>query len=71
MKMTFTLPDALAHQFQAAYPQAKQSQLVAGFLVNKLRGEEEDLAEACRGANRLRQVEKDMADWEQLNRHDR
>ena len=70
MKMTFTLPDGLARQFQSAYPREKQSQVVAGLLAKKLRAEDNQLAKACRGANSLKQVEKDMEDWEKLNLHD-
>lgn len=68
--MTFTLPDALARQFQSTYPQKQQSQVVAGLLAKKLRANDTQLAKACRGANGLRQVEKDMEDWEKLNLHD-
>lgn len=67
MKLTFTLPDRLAHRFQAAYPQEKQSGLVAGLLARKLRVPDEEMAKACRGANRLKAVAADMKDWEQLN----
>ena len=70
MKMTFTLPDSLARQFRSAYPQEKRSQVVAGLLAKKLRAEDSQLAKACRGANSLKQVEKDMEDWEKLNLHD-
>lgn len=70
MKMTFTLPDGLARQFQSAYPQEKQSQVVAGLLAKKLRTEDKQLARACRGANSLKEVAKEMVDWERLNLHD-
>jgi len=68
MKLTFTLPDRLARRFQAAYPPAKQSRVVAGLLARKLRvEEEEEMAKSCRGANRLKEVADDMQDWERLN----
>lgn len=70
MKMTFTLPDVLARQFQSAYPQEKRSQVVAGLLAETLRAPNNQLAKACRGANRLKPVEKDMEGWEKLNLHD-
>lgn len=70
MKMTFTLPDGLARQFQSACPPEQHSQVVAGLLARKLRADDHQLAKACRGANRLKQVEKDMEDWERLNLHD-
>lgn len=70
MKMTFTLPDGLARQFQAAYPTEKRSQVVANLLAQELRRDDDQLAKACRGANSLKQVEKDMEDWEKLNLHD-
>ena len=70
MKMTFTLPDGLARQFQSAYTQEKQSQIVAGLLARKLRVDNDQLTKACRGANSLKQVEKDMEDWEKLNLHE-
>jgi hypothetical protein len=68
--MTFTLLDGSAQQLQTAYPKAKQSQVVAGLLAKKLRADDSQLAVACRGANSLKQVEKDMEDWEKLNLHD-
>ena len=67
MKLTFTLPDRLARRFQAVYPPAKQSRVVAGLLARKLRVEDEEMAKSCRGANRLKEVAADMQDWEQLN----
>ncbi len=70
MKMTFTLPDALARQFQSSYPQERQSQIVASLLAKKLRATDNQLAEACQGANSLKEVELDMEDWEKLNLHD-
>jgi len=66
MKVTFTLPDRLARRFQAAYPPAKQSRVVAGLLARKLRVEDDEMAKACRGANRLKGVAVEMKDWEQL-----
>jgi len=70
MKMTFNLPDGLARQFQSTYPQEQQSGVVAGLLAKELRADDNQLAKACRGANSLKQVEKDMEDWEKLNLHD-
>jgi hypothetical protein len=70
MKMTFTLPEAVARRFQAAYPKKKHSQIVAQLLAKKLRMDDQQLARACRGANGLRHVEKDMEDWEKLNGFD-
>ena len=68
--MTFTLPDDLAHRFQAAYPPVQQSRVVAGLLARTLRVAEDPLAKACRGANGLKQVAAEMKDWEALNLHD-
>lgn len=70
MKMTFTLPDSLARQFQSTYPQEQQSRVVACLLARKLRAEDNQLAKACRGANSLKQVEQDMENWEKLNLYD-
>lgn len=70
MKMTFTLPDGLARQFQSGYPQEKQSEVVAGLLAKKLGAEDKQLAKACLGANSLAQVGKEMEAWEELNLHD-
>jgi len=67
MKMTFALPEELARRFQAAYPKKQHSRIVTALLAKKLRLDEHQLAEACRGANSLRQVAKDMEDWEKLN----
>jgi hypothetical protein len=71
MKMTFILPDGLARQLQSTYPREKQSQVVTGLLAKKLRAGESQLAKACRGANRLKQLALDVEDWEKLNLHDR
>jgi hypothetical protein len=65
MKTTFTLPDGLTRQFQSACPPSKQSRVVvASLLAKKLRAEDNHLAKACRGANRLKQVEQDTEVWE-------
>jgi hypothetical protein len=71
MKMTFTLPESLGRRFQSAYRQEKQSLVVAGLLSKKLRMDADHLAKACRGANSLTRVAKDMEDWERLNLHER
>jgi hypothetical protein len=65
--MTFTLPDALARQVPSAYPHQKRSRVVAGLLAKKLREEGSELAKACRDANGLVQVEKEMEAWEGPN----
>ena len=67
MKMTFALPEELARRFQAAYPKKQHFRIVTALLAKKLRLDEHQLAQACRGANNLRQVAKDMEDWEKLN----
>ena len=71
MKMTFTLPEKLARRFQATYPKKRQSQIMADLLARKLRADEQQLEKACRGANTLKQVTKDMADWERLSSYDK
>jgi hypothetical protein len=71
MKMTFTLPEKLARRFQATYPKKRQSKSVADSLARKLRADEQQLERACHGANTLKQVTKEMEDWERLSTYDK
>ena len=69
--MTFTLPENVARRLHAVYPKKKHSQIVAELLAKKLRMGDQQLARACRSANGLKRVERDMEDWEKLNGCDR
>lgn len=66
MKMTIELPTPLVQQFRARVPSHERSQFVANLLAKKLQGTAGDMEEAARKANTLRQVSRDMKDWEAL-----
>ncbi len=67
MKMTFEIATPVALRFKSAVPSGKRSGLVTDLLAQRLRMEEASLEAACRKANRLEKVNREMKDWERLN----
>jgi len=70
MKMTFEIATPVALRFKAAVPSGKRSGLVTDLLAQRLSIEEASLEAACRKANRLEKVNREMKDWERLNEAD-
>ncbi len=64
MRMTLSIPDAIAHRFQVAVPPRQRSRLVAHLLEGVLSKHEDSLATACRAANRDKVLEREVEDWQ-------
>ena len=67
MRMTLSIPDAVAHRFQVAVPPRQRSRLVARLLENVLKKHEDSLAAACRAANRDKALEREIDDWQSFD----
>jgi hypothetical protein len=64
MRITLSIPDAVAHRFQVAIPPRQRSRLVAHLLEGVLTEYEDSLAAACRAANRDKALEHEIDDWQ-------
>ena len=64
MRMTLSIPDAIAHRFQVAVPPRQRSRIVAHLLESVLAKHEDTLALACRAANRDKALEREIDDWQ-------
>jgi len=64
VKLTLSIPDALARRFQVAVPPRQRSRLVARLLEDLLSRHEDSLAAACRAANRDKAHEQEIDDWQ-------
>ena len=68
MRITLSIPDAIAYRFQAAVPPRQRSRLVSRLvsrlLEASLASHEDILAAACRAANEDRELEREIDDWQ-------
>jgi hypothetical protein len=64
MRMTLSIPDKVAHRFQAAVPAQRRSRLVTRLLEHELSKQDDSLAAACRSANRDRALVRETAEWQ-------
>jgi len=64
MRMTLSIPDAVAHRFQAAVPARGRSRLVTRLLEHELSERDDSLAAACRAANRDRALVREIDEWQ-------
>ena len=64
MRITLSIPDAVAYRFQMAVPARQRSRLVTRLLEATLAEHEDSLAAACRAANRDKALEREMGDWQ-------
>jgi len=62
--MTLSIPDEVAHRFQAAVPARKRSRIVTRLLEQELKERDNSLAVACRAANRDKALEKEIDEWQ-------
>ena len=67
MRITLSIPDAVAHRFQVAIPPRQRSRLVAHLLEDVLSRHEHALATACRAANRDRALEREIDGWQSFD----
>ena len=64
MRMTLSIPDALAYRFQAAVPPRQRSRLVSRLIETSLESHENALAAACRAANQEGELEREIDEWQ-------
>jgi hypothetical protein len=64
MRITLSIPDAVAHQFQVAIPPRQRSRLVTGLLKEALEKHNDLLATACRAANRDKALDREIDAWQ-------
>lgn len=64
MRITLSIPDAVAYRFQAAVPARQRSRLVTRLLEATLSKHEDALAAACRAANRDKALDAEIEDWQ-------
>lgn len=64
MRITLSIPDAVAHRFQVAIPPRQRSRLVTHLLENALSEHDDSLAAVCRAANRDKALEREIDDWQ-------
>jgi len=64
MRITLSIPDEVAHRFQAAVPARQRSRLVTRLLKQELKYRDNALATACRAANRDKALEQEIDEWQ-------
>ena len=64
MRITLSIPDAVAHRFQVAVPPRQRSRLVTRLLEETLSQHDDSLAAACRAANRDKALEREIETWQ-------
>jgi hypothetical protein len=64
MRMTLSIPDAVAHRFQAAVPARKRSRVVTRLFEHELSEHDDSLAVACRAANRDQGLAREIDEWQ-------
>jgi len=64
MRITLSIPDAVAHRFQVAVPPRQRSRLVTRLLEETLSRHDDALVAACRAANRDKALEREIDVWQ-------
>ena len=64
MRLTLSIPDAVAHRFHVVVPSRQRSRLVTRLLEDVLSEHDDSLATACRAANRDKALEREIDDWQ-------
>ena len=64
MRITISIPDAVAHRFQAVVPPRQRSRLVSRLIEASLASHEDALVAACRAANQDSELEREIKDWQ-------
>jgi metal-responsive CopG/Arc/MetJ family transcriptional regulator len=67
MRITLSIPDAVAQRFQAAVPPRQRSRHVSRLIESSLAGHEQALAAACQAANQDRELEREIDDWQSFH----
>ena len=64
MRITLSIPDAVAHRFQVAVPPRQRSRLVTRLLEETLSKYDDSLAAASQAANRDKALEREIGSWQ-------
>ncbi|MDX8390799.1 MAG: hypothetical protein R8M38_09955 [Mariprofundaceae bacterium] len=67
MRITLSIPDAVAEQFQAFVPARKRSRLVTKLIERELKKHEDKLASACHAANKDKYLEREIKEWQEFD----
>ena len=67
MRITLSIPDAVARRFQVAVPPRQRSRLVTRLLEETLSRHDDLLAAACRGANRDKALAREIDAWQSFD----
>jgi hypothetical protein len=64
MRITLSIPDAVAQRFQASVPARQRSKLVTRLIEDELKKEDAALAKACMNANQDTALESEIDEWQ-------
>ena len=64
MRVTLSIPDAIARRFRAAVPPRQRSRLVTGLIEQELARRDDVLAAACHAANSDTALEREIDEWQ-------
>lgn len=64
MRITLSIPEAVARRFQATVPARQRSRLVTRLLQQELAERDDALAAACRAANRDKALRREIGQWQ-------
>ena len=67
MRVTLSIPDHIARRFQAAVPARKRSRLVTRLLEHELSRLDDNLAAACKAANRDKVLQSEIDEWQSFD----
>jgi len=67
MRITLSIPDAVARRFQVAVPARQRSRLVTRLLEETLARRDDSLAVACRAANRDKALKREIEVWQSFD----
>lgn len=62
-----SIPDPVAHRFQAAVPPRQRSRLVTRLIESELKKRDSSLAAACRAANRDETLVFEIDEWQSFD----
>lgn len=64
MRITLSIPDEVAHRFQAAVPARQRSLLITRLIENELAERDGSLASACLAANLDQALSREIEEWQ-------
>ncbi len=67
MRMTLSIPDAVAHRFQAAIPARQRSRLITRLIEHELSDRDDLLASACIEANDDKALVREIDEWQSFD----